>query len=137
MIRVNMHEAKSQLSKLVDAALNGEEVVICRAGEETVELKPRLKASRQPRIPGALKDKLGPVSDTFYDPWSPKDFGPGVMDDAPEWGSSPEVWDGRTPRKPGGLKGVITLDETFFDPLTDEELGLETEPAPKGKAHRA
>jgi antitoxin (DNA-binding transcriptional repressor) of toxin-antitoxin stability system len=26
------------------------------------------------------------------------------------------------PRKPGRLKGKIALDETFFDPLPDEEL---------------
>ncbi len=137
MIRVNMHEAKSQLSKLVDAALNGEEVVICRAGEETVELKPRLASAKQPRRPGALAGKIGPLPDAFYDPWSPKDFGPGVMDDAPEWGSSPDVWDGRSPRKPGTLKGVITLDDGFFDPLTDEELGLEPDQAPKGRARKA
>jgi len=27
-----------------------------------------------------------------------------------------------TPRKPGRLKGKIALDETFFDPLPEEEL---------------
>src|SRR5262245_24322500 len=107
-----MHEAKTQLSKLVEAVEKGEEVVICRAGQEVVELKPRLTAARQPRKPGSLAGKLGPLPDAFYDPWSAKDFGPGVMDDAPDWGSSPEVWDGRSPRKPGSLKGVIQLDES-------------------------
>lgn len=137
MIRVNMHEAKSKLSQLVEAAEKGEEVVICRAGEPAVTLTPAASEKKRRREPGRLKGMLGPIPDTFYDPWSPKDFGPGVMDDAPEWGSSPEVWDGRTPRKPGGLKGVITLDETFFDPLTEEELGLETGSVPKGKARKA
>ena len=33
MPTVNMHEAKTQLSRLVDAALAGEEVVIARAGK--------------------------------------------------------------------------------------------------------
>ena len=32
MVQVNMHEAKTQLSKLVERALNGEEVIIARAG---------------------------------------------------------------------------------------------------------
>lgn len=30
------------------------------------------------------------------------------------WGS-PGAWDGKSPRKPGQLRGVITLDESFFD----------------------
>jgi prevent-host-death family protein len=123
VLKVNMHEAKTQLSKLVEAVERGEEVVICRAGQEVVELKPRL-AAKQPRKPGILAGKIGPLPDAFYDPWSAKDFGPGIMDDAPDWGSSPEVWDGRTPRKPGALAGLIRLDESFFDPMTDEELGL-------------
>jgi prevent-host-death family protein len=40
VLTVNMHEAKSQLSKLVDAALAGEEVVIARAGKPAVRLVP-------------------------------------------------------------------------------------------------
>lgn len=30
------------------------------------------------------------------------------------WGSS-GAWDGKSPRKPGQLRGVITLDESFFE----------------------
>lgn len=36
--QVNVHEAKSQLSKLIEAVLNGEEVVIARAGKPVVDL---------------------------------------------------------------------------------------------------
>ena len=39
-MKVNMLEAKSQLSKLVEAALQGEEVVIARAGIPAVRLVP-------------------------------------------------------------------------------------------------
>ena len=39
-MKVNMLEAKSQLSKLVKAALEGEEVIIARAGEPLVRLVP-------------------------------------------------------------------------------------------------
>jgi prevent-host-death family protein len=42
-MKVNMLEAKSQLSKLVKAALEGEEVVIARAGEPMVRLVPLSK----------------------------------------------------------------------------------------------
>ena len=36
----NIHEAKTQLSKLIDLALSGEEVVIARAGRPMVRLVP-------------------------------------------------------------------------------------------------
>jgi prevent-host-death family protein len=42
-----MHEAKTQLSKLVERALSGEEIVIARDGEPGVRLVPvRRKALR-------------------------------------------------------------------------------------------
>jgi prevent-host-death family protein len=37
---VNMHEAKTQLSALIERALAGEEVIIARAGHPVVVLKP-------------------------------------------------------------------------------------------------
>jgi prevent-host-death family protein len=40
MPTVNMHEAKTQLSKLVEAALAGEDVVIAKAGKAVVRLVP-------------------------------------------------------------------------------------------------
>jgi prevent-host-death family protein len=48
MIRVNMHEAKSNLSALAEKARAGEQVVIARAGEPWVELVPYAGARRQP-----------------------------------------------------------------------------------------
>jgi prevent-host-death family protein len=38
MVRVGMHEAKTQLSRLVDLAQNGEEVVIQRSGYPVARL---------------------------------------------------------------------------------------------------
>jgi len=40
MITVNMHEAKTRLSQLVAAALEGEEVVLCSNGKPRVRLTP-------------------------------------------------------------------------------------------------
>ena len=37
---VNMREAKTQLSALIERALAGEEVIIARAGRSAVVLKP-------------------------------------------------------------------------------------------------
>jgi prevent-host-death family protein len=37
-VKVNLHEAKSQLSRLVEAACRGEEVIIARRGVPAVKL---------------------------------------------------------------------------------------------------
>jgi prevent-host-death family protein len=37
-MQVNIHEAKTQLSKLIEKAMNGEEVVIAKAGKPMVKL---------------------------------------------------------------------------------------------------
>ena len=47
MTRVNMHEAKTHLSRLVEAARRGEEVVVARAGEPVA----RIVAFEQHRPP--------------------------------------------------------------------------------------
>ncbi len=47
-MQVNVLEAKSQLSKLVKAALEGEEVIIARNGEPKVKLVPMSKPYRVP-----------------------------------------------------------------------------------------
>jgi prevent-host-death family protein len=40
MLQVNLYEAKARLSQLIQAALEGEEVVIARAGKPAVRLTP-------------------------------------------------------------------------------------------------
>lgn len=64
-MEVNMHEAKSNLSKLVEAAARGEEVIIARAGKPAVELIP-VRKGREPRQPGRLAGKIR-ISDDFYE----------------------------------------------------------------------
>jgi prevent-host-death family protein len=54
---VNMHEAKSSLSRLVERALAGEEVVIARKGEPLVRLVPVPKEPKR-RIPGRSRGKI-------------------------------------------------------------------------------
>jgi len=54
---VNMHQAKSSLSRLVKRALAGEVVVIARNGEPLVKLVPVSKPRKQ-RVPGRLKDTV-------------------------------------------------------------------------------
>lgn len=54
MISVNMHEAKSRLSQLVLAALEGQEVILCNKGEPKVRLVP-MKAT-----PTIRRDLIAP-----------------------------------------------------------------------------
>jgi prevent-host-death family protein len=54
---VNMHQAKSSLSRLVERALAGDEVVIARNGEPLVRLVP-IEKKREPRVPGRGKGKI-------------------------------------------------------------------------------
>jgi len=71
-VQVNVLEAKTQLSRLLDRALAGEEVVIARAGRPLVRLVPVEAEEALPRVPGALVGK-GWISEDFNEPL-PDDF---------------------------------------------------------------
>ena len=57
MRTVNIHAAKTQLSRLVDAAAGGEEIIIAKAGKPVARLGP-LVSSRPERRLGTLAGKL-------------------------------------------------------------------------------
>jgi len=57
MVVVNIHEAKTQLSKLVDRAAKGEPFVIAKAGKPLVKVV-ALDAPKRPRRLGFLKGTL-------------------------------------------------------------------------------
>ncbi|HEX9940060.1 MAG TPA: type II toxin-antitoxin system prevent-host-death family antitoxin [Longimicrobium sp.] len=63
---VNVHAAKTQLSKLIERAIAGEEIVIARDSEPVVKLVAVDKVEPQRRF-GALKGELV-VPDEFFDP---------------------------------------------------------------------
>lgn len=58
-IVVNVHEAKTHLSRLIDQAHAGEEIILAKAGKPCARLMPLATATprRQPgRLPGRLGD---------------------------------------------------------------------------------
>jgi prevent-host-death family protein len=61
-----VHQAKTQLSKLIAAALEGEEVVIARADKPVVRLTPVAPVKRK-RVFGAFKGQFH-VTDAFFEP---------------------------------------------------------------------
>lgn len=73
MVTVNVHEAKTHLSRLLADAEAGEDVVIARNGKPVAKLVP-------------------------YKPKGKRRF--------------------------GSMKGLIELDDSFFDPLPEDELKL-------------
>ena len=67
-IQVNVLEAKTQLSRLLDRAEAGEDVIIARAGHPVVRLVPISSGALDaPRALGALKGK-GWIADDFDAP---------------------------------------------------------------------
>ena len=71
MVMVNVHEAKTNLSRLLNQVEAGEDVVIARNGKPVARLTPVQKRGR---------------------------------------------------RQFGSMKGLISIDDSFFDPLSKEEL---------------
>lgn len=57
MIMVNIHEAKTQLSKLVDKAAKGESFIIAKAGKPLVKVV-GLKAPAAPRRLGFMRGEI-------------------------------------------------------------------------------
>jgi prevent-host-death family protein len=63
MTTVNIHEAKTHLSRLLERVAAGEEVVIARAGRPVARLVP--VGGEKPRKPGLAKGRL---TDAFFEP---------------------------------------------------------------------
>jgi prevent-host-death family protein len=64
MSTVNIHEAKTHLSRLLEAAAAGEEIIIAKAGKPIAKLVPIEKPKRKP---GALKGTFI-LDDAFFEP---------------------------------------------------------------------
>lgn len=61
---INVHEAKTHLSRLLERAHAGEEIVLAKAGRPYARLVP-LRREKPKRQPGRLK---GSVGDAFFEP---------------------------------------------------------------------
>ncbi|MFP4258937.1 MAG: type II toxin-antitoxin system Phd/YefM family antitoxin [Desulfovermiculus sp.] len=59
---VNVHEAKTHLSKLLKRAHEGEEIILAKGGKPYARLLPL--EDMQPRVPGLID---GWIDDSFFD----------------------------------------------------------------------
>jgi antitoxin (DNA-binding transcriptional repressor) of toxin-antitoxin stability system len=66
-LQVNIHEAKTQLSKLIQAAVNGKQVIIARGNKPIVRLEV-LPEARSERKIGNAKGLILSMADDFDEP---------------------------------------------------------------------
>lgn len=66
MPTVNVHEAKTHLSRLLDRVAAGEEVIIARAGTPVARLVP-VEQERKQRRPGTYRGRIT-IADDFTAP---------------------------------------------------------------------
>jgi prevent-host-death family protein len=67
MIRVNVHDAKTNFSKYLDAAASGETVIVCRRNVPVAELRP-IPTQRRVRPPLGKSGDGFHVPDSFFEP---------------------------------------------------------------------
>ena len=60
---INVHEAKTHLSKILDQVRAGEEVILAKDGRPYAKLVPMEQAGKRP-----LGFVPGKISETFFDP---------------------------------------------------------------------
>ncbi len=65
---VNIHDAKSQLSKLLERVQSGEDVVIAKAGTPIARLIPYVAPKRKIAPPGGMAGEGFWIADDFDDP---------------------------------------------------------------------
>lgn len=63
MEQINIHQAKTHLSKLI---AEGKEVIIARYGQPVARLVP-IKTLKKDRVPGTAKGKIQ-MKDSFFEP---------------------------------------------------------------------
>ena len=75
MKKVTTHQAKTQLSQLINEACNGEDIVVCRGNLPMVRLVPvdKTPASSRPRV-GQLTSELVTYSEDTFAPLSDEEL---------------------------------------------------------------
>ena len=65
-VQVNIYEAKSKLSKLINQVIAGEEVIVAKSGKPVAKIVP-LEKPIQDRKPGSAKGKII-IAEDFDEP---------------------------------------------------------------------
>lgn len=70
--QVNIHEAKTHLSALLERVAAGEEIIIARAGRPIARLAPLVASTTRTRVPGSRSGGMWMAED--FDAPLPDDF---------------------------------------------------------------
>lgn len=70
MIKLNVHEAKTHLSRYLERLRKGETILLCKRNVPIAEIRPISKVRKPPRI-GLAKDKIK-IPKSFYEPLPPQ-----------------------------------------------------------------
>jgi antitoxin (DNA-binding transcriptional repressor) of toxin-antitoxin stability system len=65
MATITIHKAKTQLSRLIEKACAGEEIIIARGKQPVAKLVALHPENKGPRVPGAWKGKVFYTPDAF------------------------------------------------------------------------
>lgn len=71
-VHVNVHDAKTHLSALLDRVLAGEEIIIAKAGTPVARLSPLAAPTSEARVPGSRRGRMTMAVD--FDEPLPDDF---------------------------------------------------------------
>jgi antitoxin (DNA-binding transcriptional repressor) of toxin-antitoxin stability system len=67
VIKLNVHEAKTHLSRYLDRIEHGETILLCRRGQPIAEIRPVPAVRRKPRPIGLAKGQFS-IPPEFFDP---------------------------------------------------------------------
>ena len=71
MIKLNIHQAKTHLSRYLARIEKGEKIIICKRNVPVAEIVPLSKTERKPRPVGLAKGEFS-VSPKFFEPLPPE-----------------------------------------------------------------
>jgi len=71
MIKINIHEAKTHLSRYLDKLSKGEAIILCKRNNPIAEIRPIPPERKSKRRIGLAKGKFE-VPREFFDPLPPK-----------------------------------------------------------------
>lgn len=77
MTKLNIHEAKTHLSRYLEEVQEGKTVLICKNGNPIAELKPIKSRKKLKGSIFGMGKHLGKLNDKFFEPLTENDF-PGI-----------------------------------------------------------
>ncbi|HCU25533.1 MAG TPA: hypothetical protein DF383_11010 [Deltaproteobacteria bacterium] len=74
MTKLNIHEAKTHLSRYLSKVQEGETILLCKNGKPVAQIVPLFKRLRSNRRKLGLAKGMGKIHRSFFDPLTEKDL---------------------------------------------------------------